>query len=210
MDLLKNKENVLSTNKMVKIAVFGAISGILMLFKFPLPIAPAFMTVDLSDVATLVSGFVLGPVSGVITVIIKNLLNLLLQGTQTFYVGELSNTIIGSVFVLVSSIIYHRDKTKITAIIGLLLGVLFMTMTATLSNYFVIFPLYARVMGIELESFVNMMPPNNYVNSFMDLILLAVIPFNIVKGFINGLVTILIYKNISKLIKSLWLENKWD
>lgn len=203
MERMEEKKRILTTNNMTKIAVFGSLAGVLMLFKFPLPIAPAFMTVDLSDVATLVSGFVLGPLSGVITVIIKNLINLIIQGTQTFYIGELSNTIVGSIFVYTAAKIYYRKKTKKTAIIGLILGVFSMTALATASNFFIIFPLYARVMGVELSAFVSMMPPNNYVNSFLELILFAVIPFNIIKGMLNALVTVLIYKQISRIVKSI-------
>ena len=203
MEKIEKKERILTTNNMTKIAVFGSLAGVLMLFKFPLPIAPAFMTVDLSDVSTLVSGFVLGPFSGVITVIIKNLINLIIQGTQTFYIGELSNTIVGSIFVYTASKIYFRNKTKKRAIIGLVLGIFSMTILATASNYFIIFPLYAKVMGVELSAFVSMMPPNSYINSFLDLILYAIIPFNIIKGTINALVTVLIYKQISRLVKSL-------
>lgn len=201
MDLVKNKERVFETNNLVKIAIFSALAGLIMMFKFPIPVAPSFMTIDFGDVATLVSGFILGPISGIVTVVMKNIINLLLNGTTTFYVGEVSNIIVGSAFVGISSVIYHRHKTKKVAIFGLAVGVLVMTIIASLSNYFVIFPLYASVMGIDLQAFVDFMPPNNYVNTFNDMILFAIVPFNIIKGTLNSIVTVLIYKHISVLMK---------
>ncbi len=200
MELTK-KEKVVNVSKLVKISMLSAAAGVLALFKFPIPIAPPFMTVDFGDVATLISGFALGPISGIITVVMKNIINLLLNGTTTAYVGELSNTIVGCVFVGSASFIYSYKKTKKRAAIGLIVGVILMTLVATLSNYYVIFPLYAKAMGIELIEFTKMMPPNNYIHSFLDLILFAIVPFNLVKGTLNALVTLLIYKKISQLLK---------
>lgn len=197
-------DRILSIGNMAKMAIFAATAGVLMLFKFPLPFSPAFMTVDFSDVATLVSGFVLGPVSGIITVVLKNLINLILNGTMTAYVGELSNIIVGSTFVGVASFIYQKHKSKKSAIIGLIAGVIAMTTLATLSNYFIIFPMYAKIMHIELDGFVSMVPAfNSIVKSYKDVILFAVVPFNIVKGFLNAIVTFLVYKKISKFMKKM-------
>lgn len=204
MESVTRQEKILSTSNMVKMAIFAAMAGVLMLFKFPIPIAPAFMTVDFGDVATLMSGFILGPISGVITVFLKILLNLILNGTTTAYVGEISNFIVGSTFVLVSSLIYNRHKTKKSALIGLLIGVIAMTMLATLSNYYVIFPLYAKALGMgSVETFVNTMPNVSYINSYLDLIVFAVVPFNLVKGILNALVTFLTYKKVSKVMKGI-------
>ena len=204
MENVSSQERILSISNMVKIAIFAALAGVLMLFKFPIPIAPSFMTVDFGDVATLMSGFVLGPISGVITVFLKILLNLILNGTTTAYVGEVSNFIVGSIFVLVSSLIYSRHKTKKSALIGLLIGIISMTFIATLSNYFVIFPLYAKALGMgSVDAFVNTMPNIGYINSYLDLILFAVVPFNLIKGIFNALVTFLTYKKVSKVMKGI-------
>ncbi|MCT1795814.1 ECF transporter S component [Helcococcus kunzii] len=203
MEMTGNKKvvRVFSIGNMAKIAIFSALAGVLMLFKFPIPIAPAFMTVDFGDVATLVSGFVLGPISGIIIVIMKNLINIVLDGTMTAYVGELSNIIVGSIFVGVSSYIYSKNKTRKSAIIGLIGGIVAMTILATLSNYFVIFPIYAKVMHIDLEGFVNFAP--KFVKSYNQLIVLSVIPFNLVKGTLNAIVTLIVYKKISRYFKNM-------
>ena len=202
MENISRREGILSISNMVKMAIFAAMAGVLMLFKFPIPIAPTFMTVDFGDVATLMSGFVLGPVSGVITVFLKIMLNLILNGTTTAYVGEVSNFIVGSIFVFISSYIYNKYKTKKSALIGLTFGIIAMTMVATLSNYFVIFPLYAKALGMgSVDAFVNTMPNAGYINTYLGLILFAVVPFNLVKGTLNALVTFLTYKRVSKVMK---------
>lgn len=201
-DMTKQK-SVMSTNTMVKIAIFASMAAILMIFSFPIPFAPPFMKIDFADVATLVSGFALGPVAGVITVLLKNIINILINGTTTAYVGELSNIIVNSTFVLVSSIYYNRNRTFKNAIIGLILGVIAMTIVATLSNYFIIFPLYAKAMfGGDVNGFVKIVEPiNSLADSFINIMLFAVVPFNIVKGILNAGVTILIYKKISSIFR---------
>lgn len=197
------KKEIFSIGNMSKMAIFAAISGILMLFKFPIPLAPNFMTIDFSDVATLISGFILGPISGAITVILKNIINLMLNGTTTAYVGELSNTIIGITFVVVSSLVYKKHKDRKHAVIGLVIGILLMTLVASLSNYFFIFPLYARVYNIPLDGFTSFLPEGiSYIGNFRELMLFAVVPFNIIKGALNAVVTFLIYKKVSVFMKS--------
>lgn len=204
MENISRQEKVLSISNMAKMAIFAAMAGVLMLIKFPIPIAPPFMTVDFGDVATLMSGFILGPISGVITVFLKIAINLILNGTTTAYVGEISNFIVGGIFVFVSSTIYRRKKSKKSAMIGLIFGILAMTLIATLSNYFVIFPLYGKAFGMKsLEEFVNTMPNNSYISTYKELILLAVVPFNLVKGFLNALVTFFTYKKVSKVMKGI-------
>ncbi|MDO4778438.1 MAG: ECF transporter S component [Tissierellia bacterium] len=200
---MTSRNKTLTVNTMVKISIFSAMAGILMtVLKFPLPFAPTFMTVDFGDVPTLISGFALGPIAGIITVILKNLINLMINGTTTAYVGELSNIIVGSTFVGISSIIYHRNKTRKNAAIGLVIGILAMSMLATLSNYFVIFPLYAKMFGMPLEGFVKAVPASNtFVKSYFDVMVFAVVPFNIVKGLFNALATLAIYKYISSIFK---------
>lgn len=176
-------KDLLRVETMVKMAILAAMAGVLMVvLKFPYPAAP-YMKIDFGDVPTLIGGFALGPIAGVITVVLKNLINLLLNGTDTAYVGELSNIIVGSTFVLASSLIYQRKRTFKYAVIGLIVGIIAMTILATLSNYFFIFPLY----GMPVESFKWLAG--------------LVIPFNLIKGVLNALVTILLYKSISNIFR---------
>ena len=82
------------------------------------------------------------------------------------------------------------------------LGVVAMTAVATLSNAFIVFPTYAKVMGLDLNAFVGMTAKTNgLVKSYFSLMLLSIAPFNLVKGFVASFVTELIYKRVSPIIK---------
>lgn len=195
-----NRSKSFSLNSAVKVGVLAAFAYILMFIQFPIPIAPPFMKVDLADVPALIGGFAMGPWYGVLIQLIKNILNL--TKTTTGGVGELSNFIVGAVFVYVSSSIYKNRKTKKNALFALSLGVVAMTAIATISNAFVVFPTYASVMGIDLNAFVAMTAKTNgLVKSYFSLMILSILPFNIVKGLIASLVTDLIYKRVSHIIK---------
>ena len=187
-----------STQTMVRISILGAISALLMIFKFALPFAPPFMTVGIGDLGVLISGFALGPVAGVLTSAVKILLNFIINGTTTGGVGELSNFILSSVFVVVASSIYNKGKSRKSAITGLVFGVLAYTIVACISNYFVIFPLY----GINLVDFTKEFAKvNSLAGTPLMFVLFSIVPFNIVKGIIVSAVTIALYKPISRFLK---------
>lgn len=184
---------------LVKVGILSAMSFILMFVQFPIPVAPPFMKVDLADVPALIGGFSMGPVYGVLIQLIKNVLNL--TKTSTGGVGEISNFIVGGLFVFISASIYKKNKTKKNATIAMVCGVLVMTLAATFSNAFVIFPLYGKAMGVDMSAFVAMAHKTNaLVNSYFTMMLFAIVPFNLIKGFIEILVTKLLYKHVSSIL----------
>ncbi len=187
--------STVKTRNLVRVGILGAIAFGLMFLDMPLAfVAPGFMKLDISDVPGLIAGFAMGPVNGVLVQLVKNLLNI--TKSTTGGVGELSNFIVGSSFVLASSLIYRRNKTIKSALIGLVVGVLTMTALAMASNYFVVFPLYAKLM-IPMETILNMgKAVNPNIDSLWSMILLSVMPFNIIKGAINGLVAFIAYKRV--------------
>lgn len=188
----------LSTKDMVKIAILGAIGAILMLFRFPLPFAPPFMDIDISEVPVLIGGFVMGPVAGVFIVFIKLIIKFLTQGSSTGGVGELSNFIISSAFVVTTVLIYNRNRTMKNAVVALIAGVVSMTILATLSNYFFIFPLY----GIDIGEFGRGFSGTNpLVSGAGTFILFSMVPFNLIKGTLVSVVVMLLYKHIAPLLK---------
>lgn len=194
-------QRILTTHTMVKISVLSAIAFVLMFFQVPLPFAPTFMQVDISDVPALIGAFAMGPVPGMLIVLLKNILNLMVEGTKTQFVGELSNFIVGSAFVMTAAVIYLRNKSFRTAIIGTIIGILVMSVIATLSNYFIVFPLYAAAFGIDLEALTGMAAGlNPLVSSYETMMIAAVFPFNLSKGIITGLLTILLYKRVSPIL----------
>ena len=183
----------------VKVGILAAMSFILMFVQFPIPVAPPFMKVDLADVPALIGGFSMGPIYGVLIQLIKNVLNL--SKTSTYGVGEVSNFVVGGLFVFVSSSIYKKNKTKKNATIAMICGMLVMTLAATLSNAFVIFPLYGKAMGVDMGAFVAMANKTNaLVKSYFTMMIFAIVPFNLIKGFIEILVTKLLYKHVSSIL----------
>lgn len=184
---------------MVKVGILAAMSFILMFVQFPIPVAPPFMKVDLADVPALIGGFSMGPIYGVLIQLIKNILNL--SKTSTYGVGEISNFVVGGLFVFVSSSIYKKNKTKKNATIAMICGMLIMTLAATLSNAFIIFPLYGKAMGVDMNAFVAIAhKTNSLVKSYFTMMIFAIVPFNLIKGFIEILVTKLLYKHVSSIL----------
>ena len=197
--MIQRRSKSFSLDRMVKVGILAGISYLLMFVQLPIPIAPPFMKVDLADVPALIGGFAMGPLYGVLIQLIKNVLNL--SKTMTGGVGELSNFVVGSTFVLVSSLIYRDKKTRKNSILALVLGVIAMSAVATLSNAFVVFPIYGKVMNMDLEAFAGMIPGNSLVNNYITLMIFSVAPFNIIKGAIESLVTQVLYKRISPSLK---------
>lgn len=191
-----------SISEITKISILGTISVLLMFIKVPLPFAPTFMEMDIAELPALIGGFAMGPLAGFLIVCIKILLNIVINGTKTFYVGELSNLIVSSAFVLTTAFIYKHNKSKKSALLGLVVGSISMSIVATLSNYFIIFPLYAKLLKIDLNAFVGMVAKiNPLVKSYLTLMVFSVLPFNLVKTFVTSLVTSLLYKRISPILK---------
>lgn len=200
MNQSRSSNKSFSLDRLVKVGILAALAYVLMFVQMPIPIAPPFMKLDLADVPALIGGFAMGPWYGVLIQLIKNVLNL--SKTMTGGVGELSNFIVGSTYVLVSAYIYKNKKTKKTSIIALAFGVLAMTALATLSNAFIVFPVYGKVMHMDLEAFAGMVGGNGLVNNYFTLMVFSIAPFNIIKGTVEAIVTELIYKRISPIIKS--------
>lgn len=187
---------------MVTVALLGVIAFILMFARMPVFFAPPFMDIDVSEMPALIASFALGPVAGFLVVFIKILLKTLFQGTTTYYVGELSNVIVSSAFVMSAGFIYKNRRTFKTAIVSLVIGVLVLSVVATLSNYFVIFPLYGKIMGISMQDFANMLKNvNPFVTDFKTLMVFAIVPFNLLKGIITAILTMLLYKRVVPFIK---------
>jgi riboflavin transporter FmnP len=197
---MKDSKKLLSVKNMAKISLLSVIAFLLMQIELPIPIFPAFLKIDLSDLPALIGGFALGPVVGILIELFKNLMHLI--RTSTSGVGELANFLVGISLVVPASLVYFRNKTKKNAIIGLAIGILGMGIVGGLANYFILLPFYANVMKFPMDAIIKMgAMVNGNIVDVKSLILYAIIPFNIFKGFIISIFTILIYKRISKLLQ---------
>lgn len=196
------KKEVFSVKGMVQIGMLSALAIVLMLFEFPLPFAPSFYKLDFSELPIIIGAFAIHPVAGVMIELVKILLNLLINGSATAGVGEIANFCIGCFFVFPASVIYHHKKTRTNAVIGLIVGTVSMAAIGALLNAYVMLPAYSAAFHMEIEKLVAMgTAVNPAINSMWTFILLAVVPFNLVKGILVSVVTLLIYKRISIILK---------
>ncbi len=197
---MENKK--ITIQKIAKIAILGALAFIVMLLEFPLPfIAPPFYKLDLSEVIVLIGGFALGPISAMCIEALKNILNIIFTGSSTAYVGELANFIVGSCFVVPASLIYHKNKKKNTAILGMIIGTICLVLAGALMNGFVLIPLYSKLFNLPMDVILGMgqaiFPAIKNVFTF---VLYCVCPFNLIKGVAVSLITLLLYKRVSPLL----------
>ena len=197
-----NTNTMIRTKDMTKVAMLSVIGFVLMYFQLPLTfVAPPFMKLDISDLPVLMGAFTMGPVYGIIIAALKNLMHIIFKGTMTAGVGELSNFIISSTFALVSSYIYRKHKTYKGAVLSMTVGVVAMTILAMASNYFVVFPLYGKVMPMEaIIAMGSAITPK--ITGLFTMMIYSVLPFNLIKGFTTSAVMMLVYKKISPLFKN--------
>ncbi len=207
--LIEKKNNIkfssekTKINKLVIMAMLAAIAVILMFFEFPLTfIAPAFYELDLSEIPVMIGSFLLGPCAGVVIEAVKILLKIFLKGTSTAFVGDFANFILGCIFVIPASVIYHTHKTKKRAIVGLIIGGLTLIVSGVFLNAFYLLPKYSQLYGTPVEKFIEMGHSiNDAINNVLTFVVLAVAPFNFIKAALVSIITILLYKYLSKLLK---------
>lgn len=197
-----NKQKKLNTKMIAQIGMLGAIAVVLMLFEIPLPFAPSFYEIDFSEVPVLIGCFSMGPVAGVLIELIKIILNLCINGSVTAGVGEVANFVIGCALVLPAAFIYKRKKTRKGAIIGLVTGTLFMTISGCFINAYIMLPTYAKAFGMPIEALVEMgSAVNASITDLFTFVMFAVVPFNLLKGVLVSIIVLLIYKKISPILK---------
>ncbi|MBR6523214.1 MAG: ECF transporter S component [Clostridia bacterium] len=186
----------------VKVAMLSAVATVLMLFEFPLPfIAPGFYEIDFSEVPVLIGAFAMGPVAGVAIEAVKILLNFIINGSITGGVGEFSNFVLGIVFVLPAALIYKKNKTRKSAFLGLVTGGLTMVILGCFINAFIMLPLYSKII-IPMEQIIAMAAAIwSSIDTVFEFVLLCVAPFNLIKAILVTLVTMVLYKRLSPILK---------
>ena len=190
------------TRYMVQVAMLGAAAVVLMFFDIPLPFAPSFYKIDLSEVPVLIGAFAMGPLAGAAIELIKILLNLVMKGSTTAGVGEVANFLIGCSLVVPAALIYHKKHTRTGAVAGMAVGTVFMTVVGCFLNAFVLLPAYAKAFGMPIEGLVGMgTAVNKHITDLKTFVILAVGPFNLLKGILVSLIVFLVYKKISPILK---------
>jgi riboflavin transporter FmnP len=181
----------------VRIGMLATLSFILMMFEFPLPIFPAFLQFDASQVPVAIGTFSMGPLSGIAILLVKNLLNLFFH-SSTLGVGELADFLVGGAFVLTSGFIYKFNKNRKGAIISMSLGTIAAVVAGTVLNYYLFIPLYETVLHYPITEIVKMgTNVNSHITDLKSFVVLSIAPFNLVKWVGITVITSLIYKKIS-------------
>lgn len=210
IEKIANKRNgiqtrILHTRKIAMVGMFSAIAALLMYFEFPLPFAPPFYEVDLSELPILIGTFAFGPVAGVMMEFVKIILKLFLKGTSTAFVGDLANFVVGCSLILPASIMYQFLKTKKGAMLSCIVGVICMTVFGTAFNAIYLLPAFSELYGTPMDV---LLAAGSEINPFVkegdiiSFVCFCVAPLNLLKGGVVSLVTLLVYKPLSPIIKT--------
>lgn len=198
-------EPIFNTRKVAMIGMFSAIAMILHLFDFPLPFAPSFYKLGFSELPILIGTFAFGPAAGVMMEFVKILLKLLIKGTSTAFVGDLANFAVGCSFILPASVMYAFRKNKKSAILACVTGTLILTVFGTAFNAIYLLPAFAKLYGLPLDQLLAMgtaVNPLAKEGSIVSFVVACVAPLNLIKGASVSLVTLLVYKPLSPILKT--------
>lgn len=184
-----------SIQKLIYTAMLAAVAGVLMSLEFSVPMMPPFYKVDFSDVPSVIAVFLMGPISGICVEVIKLLIKLITVGTNTMYVGELANLIAAFLFVWPLWFLYQKlGANRKAAVEALLLSIVIRTACACFINANITLPLYAKAMSLPLDEVIRMVASvNPEIKDLNGFIILATIPFNVLKVGLNYIVGQLLF-----------------
>lgn len=203
MSVKTNKRN--ATLNMVRIAMLTAVS--LVLAQFDIPII-GYLKLDFSNVPVLLGAFAMGPLSGVSILALKNLIDGILL-SQSLGIGQFADFTVVAGLILPAALIYRSNRTFKRAIIGMVVGSVVMAIDGALMNYFVLIPGYCG----EIPFILPMVPSRDVIinmfakvvpalDSIDKIVMWAVFPFNLVKAVAVSILTALLYKRVSPILKS--------
>ncbi len=178
----------------------AAISALLMQIQIGIPLLPNFLKLDISDFPALIAGYAYGPLAGMWVCLVKNVLHLTV--TTTGGVGELSNFMLGVLFVVPSAWIYQiGKKTKKSAFIGAVVGTVIMSISCIFTNFYIVYPLYYYVMGLTTEIIMDMYQSKlPTVQDLWQALAIFNLPLTLLKGALCTAITFLVYKHISPVL----------
>ena len=184
----------ISIGVMTRVAILAAAASILFLIEIPIV---AFYKLDLSNIPVLLGAFSMGPVPGLVILAIKSAIGLLHSSSAG--VGELADFVMGAALVVPAAVIYHRNKSRKNAIIGMAVGTVCMVVVGVLMNKWVMLPFYMGAFHMDMDGIIRAAGVAG-VDSEWKLLLLVTGPFNLLKGVALSLVTALIYKPLSPIL----------
>lgn len=177
--------------KLVVVSLLSAMAFIMQYLDFPLPLFPAFLQIDFSELPALLAGLMFGPWVGVLVQFLKNVLHFIFTGDETgIPIGEMSNFLAGSIFVVCTVIIARRISGMKGLVTGLVVATLIMAAVLSVANYYVIFPAYAFLINWTVEG-----PEKTAI------VLYGIAPFNVLKGVLIALVFVPLYMRLKPKIE---------
>ena len=191
-------KNKLSARYVAVTGMLSAIGFVLMYIEFSVPIMPPFIKMDLSELPALIGSFAYGPVCGILICLIKNLLHMPVSTTAC--VGEFANFLLGAVFVGTAGFIYAKKKSKKNAVIAAAIGAVLMGILSIPVNYYITYPFYYNFMPKEaILSAYQLIVPS--MKSILQCLVCFNFPFTTVKGLISVAISLMVYKNLSPILK---------
>ncbi|MBQ9984838.1 MAG: ECF transporter S component [Oscillospiraceae bacterium] len=179
----KTESKFFTPRRMAVMALFVAMSYIVSLFEFPIFPATPYLKLDFGNVFILLSGFLFGPIEGIIICVLKEVLCLI--GTTSGGAGQVANALVTASYIIVPCVVYRYKKGISTVVIMLAIACAIGTCAALVANRFIVFPLY---MGEGAASV------------FHD-VFWFVTAFNVIKTVSVSIITIILYKRLSVFIK---------
>ena len=195
----KSGQRTNSIRKITVTAIMSAMAAVLMFIEVSIPIIPSFIKLDISELPALITSFAFGPFWGVLVCLLKNLIHL--PASQTSGIGEISNFLLGAVFVAVAGLFYKYRHNRKSAFVGSLVGSLAMAVAAMFVNLFIVYPIYTKILIPEeaiLGMYQAILPS---VDSLWKAILIFNVPFTFAKGLISVIITFIIYHKLSPILK---------
>ena len=190
----QGRKKLFSTSNLTRMALLAAMASVLFLVEIPVV---AFYKLDLSNVPVLLGAFAMGPVPGLIILGLKSLIGLLHSSSAG--VGELADFIMGAALVIPAGLLYHREKTRKNALLGMAAGTVCMIAASVMANKFIMLPFYMGAYHMDMQGILNYAGVAG-IDSEWKLLLLITGPFNLLKGVVLSVVTGLIYKPLSPIL----------
>lgn len=203
---MEKRKTYFSSTRIAVLAVFSALAGVLQCFSISMPLLFAsWLELNFSDIPALIGTFALGPLSGAIIVVMRVLIRVMFRGTSTMFVGDLADIIIGLALVLPAGIIYKKHRTFKGALVSIGVGTACSVAFAVLANWLILIPFYVKFMfNGNMDILVGMLqstiPAVTKENFYIFYLFVSVLPFNVMRCLIAVLVTLPVYKHISRLI----------
>jgi riboflavin transporter FmnP len=176
---------------LIAIAMLSSVSFVLMLLAFPLPVLPAYLKVDFSDIPALIAAITMGPIAGILVALLKNVLDWLFSGSPTGVpVGHMANFVTSILFLTPVYVIYRKASSSKGILYGLFSGTVSMAIGMSVLNYFVFLPMYSYFLNFPMET----------GTALFNTIIFGILPFNLIKGILVTIVMIVLFKRMKPLL----------